>query len=119
MLKKLIRIIRAVIIIVIILCIFIHFLPVSWEAKAYGDNYKTYIYNKYVGEVVSLYADNHKEYRGVSAETLSEYKIFYNGRNLYLDVEFSVTQDDKDIKTTTAEFVGKRFWIGAFSWKER
>lgn len=117
--KKFIIMIRTGIIIVLILCIFIYSLPIGLEAKVYGDNYKTYIYNKYVGEVVSLYADNHKEYRGVSAETLSNYKISYKGRNLYLNVELDVTKDDKNIETITGEFIGKRFWIGKFSWKER
>ncbi|BCJ97748.1 hypothetical protein [Anaerocolumna chitinilytica] len=117
--RKFKRMIQVILISVLILCILIHFLPVRLEAIAYGNNYKTYIYYKYVGEVVSLYADNHKEYRGVSAQTLSNYKISYKGRRMYLDLELKVTKDDKNLDTITGEFVGKRIWIGVFSWKER
>ncbi len=79
----------------------------------------TYIFNKYIDELVSFYADNHKEYNIVSAEILSDYNITWKGRNLYLEIELDVVKNYGNQDTVIGEFAGKRIWIEKYSWKER
>lgn len=117
--QKIKRLFCAAIIIVLIVCTFISFIPVSWEAYVCGGSYPSEIYNKYIGELVPLYADNHKEYTAVAAETLSNYKITWKGRKLYLEIEMEVVGKDGDKGTIISEFTGTRFWIKNYSWKEQ
>lgn len=117
--KKYKKVLYIIVLILLMACAIIHFLSVSWEAGVYGGGYKSYIYNKYIGKVVPLYADNHKEYVSVSANTLSDYNITWKGRNLYLEIKLDVVGSDGKRDMVIAEFIGKRFWIEKFSWKER
>ncbi len=113
------KIFCAVIITVLVVCIFISLSPVRWEVYVCGGSYTSDIYDKYIGDLVPLYADNHKEYTAVAAETLSNYKITWKGRKLYLDVELEVVGKDGSKGTVISEFTGTRFWIKHYSWKEQ
>ena len=115
--KKYKKIIRAIAIILLIGLVFIHFLPASWEAKT-NSNYKADIYDKYIGEVVSLYADNHEELTGVTANSESNYEMSWKGRNIYLKVELETIDKDNNKNKVIANFKGKRYWTGQYSWKE-
>ncbi len=115
--KRYKKTIRIVAVILLLGLLFIHFIPVSWEAKTKTD-YKSELYDKYIGEVVSLYADNHKEFTGVTASSESKYEMFWKGRNLYLKVELDVIDKDNNKNIIIANFKGKRYWTEQYSWKE-
>ncbi|MFT4144172.1 MAG: hypothetical protein QM644_06920 [Mobilitalea sp.] len=115
--KKYKKLIRVVAVILLICLVFIYLIPVSWEART-NSNYKTDLYNKYIGEVVSLYADNHEEYTGVTASSESNYDMSWKGRNLYLKVELEAIDKDNNKTSVMANFKGKRYWTEQYTWKE-
>jgi hypothetical protein len=115
--KKYKKIIRAFAVILLIGLVSIHFIPVSWEAKT-NSNYKAGMYDKYIGDVVSLYADNHEEFTGVTASSESKYEMSWKGRNLYLKVELDVIDKNSNKNKIVASFIGKRYWTEQYTWKE-
>ena len=115
--KKYKQTIRIVAIILLIGLVFIHFIPVSWEAKT-NSNYKADMYDKYIGVVVSLYADNHGEFTGVTASSESKYEMSWKGRNIYLKVELETIDKGNNKNKVIANFIGKHYWTEQYSWKE-
>ena len=117
--KILIKVFSIVACILVIGVASMHFLPVSWDAGACAGGFKTYIYQKNIDELASLYAGTHNEYKTVLAKRkLSEYDVSWNGRYLYLDAVFDVSDSDNKRELIFVEFVGKRYWTEKYAWKE-
>jgi hypothetical protein len=101
-------------IIVIFVVLIFHLLPVTCDAGACGGGFKEYIFNKYDEELLCIL--NEQDERFSYDIVIGSQNVFWKGRNLYINFDVNY-YDNKNLKTKTITFCGKRIWFEKYIWK--
>ena len=111
--KKFVSIITiCVVLLAVVIALFFHFAPVSYDAGACGGGFDTWIFDKYKNELLQKYITEHNSDSN-NIEIIDDSKeVDYEGR--YISIQFDINEKDKQ---RTLYFVGKRVWIENYSWE--
>ena len=108
----------SVLLIILVGTLFIHFVPVKWDALACSGGYATAIFDKYNGSLIEKYIDgsDRDEYI-LSAEAVrGTQEAEWDGR--WITLYFDISYQDSELGEVTERihFMGKRIWIDTFRW---
>ena len=106
-----------IIILSVVVIMFLHLAPVSFDALGCAGGYRRYIVDKHSEKLISLFLteqgfSKNTNYKLVSKPEEITDTVEWNGRNINATLKIKVED-----KTYNIDYSGKRYWIEKYDWK--
>lgn len=115
---------KIIIAVVLILClvsavsIYIHNLPVDFDAGACGGGYASYIFHKYEDELIEKYIEGSSEKENIiSIEAVKgTQSAEWEDKNIYIQFDIRYMHKTEGEIVETIRFIGNRYWFDSYRW---
>ena len=114
---------RPFIIITILGCIlgsvlYVHNLPIDYDAGACSGGYATFIFDKYNAELVEKYYNGSANKSDISSVKAirGTHEATWEDKTLFLNFEIQYEHSIKGIVTERVRFIGHRIWFDTYKW---
>ena len=102
---------------VLVVTLFLHLAPVSFDAFACSGGYSKWVADKYSEELIDIFIAEQgfkqdANFNIVSKPKEIENTVKWSGRNIYITLKIDV-----EGKVHTVDYIGERYWIEKFNWK--
>ena len=98
--------------------IYIHNLPVDWDAGACGGGYATFIFDKYSEELTQKFvdgSDNRESISNIEAIRGTQ-EAEWEDKTIYLEFDVQYELPSQGTMTERIHFIGQRTWFDTYKW---